>query len=137
MRVPLETEANMKNYWLIRLLGVLVLLFGIALIGYAAYAAGVAQGHAAQLAAPAGERIVFLHRGEMWNPLPGLLFLPILLFLAFLFLNLFVFIPLRMIFGAHRMPRFGRWNGEAGKVPAPFEEWHKRMHESESTKPGQ
>jgi hypothetical protein len=71
-----------------------------------------------------------------WHPLAGLFFLPFLFCLVPLFLGLFIFLPLRMIFGPHRMHMHlhGRWTGEEGSVPPPVEEWHRRMHEK-SDKP--
>ena len=61
----------------------------------------------------------------------GLAFLPFLLCLAPFFLGLFIFLPIRMIFGPHRMYMHRRWHGWAcgEEVPPPVAEWHRRMHE--------
>jgi hypothetical protein len=121
----------MKNYWILRVIGALVLLIGIAAVGYIAYNAGLAQG---QTAVPAAQFVAPMYRGGEGHGfgLSGLFFLPFLLCLVPLFLCLFIFLPLRMIFGPHRMHMMhmhGRWHGEEGDVPPPVEEWHRRMHE--------
>jgi hypothetical protein len=137
----------MKYSWIFRIMGVVLLVIGIAAVAYAAYNAGAAQG---QTAVTAGENAVQpVFRG--WHSLAGLAFLPLLLCLGPLFLCLFVFLPLRMIFGPrpihpHRYwrwregegympPFFGFWHARCrdgeDAVPPPFEEWHRRMHETE------
>jgi hypothetical protein len=123
----------MRNLWILRVLGVIVLLIGIVAVGVVAYNAGVSQ---AQTAVPAAQMIAPWRGGMEWHPLAGLFFLPFLFCLVPLFLGLFIFLPLRMIFGPHRMHMHmhGHWNGEEGSVPPPVEEWHRRMHEK-SDKP--
>jgi hypothetical protein len=119
----------MKNYWIFRVLGALVLLVGIAAVGYVAYNAGLAHG---QTAVPAAQLVAPMYRSGEWHGMPGLSVLPFLLCLAPFFLCFFIFLPLRMIFGPHRMHMMhmhGRWHGEEGDVPPPFEEWHRRAHE--------
>jgi len=136
----------MRNLWILRVLGVIVLLIGIVAIGVVAYNAGVAQ---AQTVAPAAQVIAPWHGGMEMRPLAGLFFLPFLFCLVPLFLVLFIFLPLRMIFGPHRMHMHmhGRWHGEEagegeipphmhgrwekweGGVPPFVEDWHRRMHE--------
>jgi hypothetical protein len=120
----------MKNYWFLRVLGAIVLLVGIVAVGYVAYNAGLAQG---QTAVPAVQSVAPWHGGMEWHPFAGLIFLPFLLCLVPLFLCLFIFLPLRMIFGPHRMRMHmhGRWHGEEGEIPSPVEEWHRRMHEKQ------
>jgi hypothetical protein len=118
----------MKNFWILRVIGVIVLLIGIAAIGYIAYNAGLSQG---QTAVPAAQYVMPWHGRAEWFPLGGLLLLPFLFCLVPFFLCLFIFLPLRMIFGPHRMHMrmHGGWHGEEGDVPSPIEEWHRRMHE--------
>jgi hypothetical protein len=118
----------MKNFWILRVIGAIVLLVGIVAVGYVAYNAGLAQ---AQTAVPATQYVGPAHGYMGWHPLGGLFFLPFLLCLVPFFLCLFIFMPLRMIFGPHRMQMHmhGRWHGEEGDVPPPVEEWHRRMHE--------
>jgi hypothetical protein len=118
----------MQNHWVLRVIGALLLLVGIVAVGVIAYNAGVAQ---SQTAAPMAQSYAPVHEGWGWHPLAGLVFLPFLFCLVPLFLCLFIFMPLRMIFGPHRMHMHmhGRWHGEEGSVPPPVEEWHRRMHE--------
>lgn len=119
----------MRNYWVFRVIGVIVLLIGIVAVGFIAYNAGVAQ---SQTVAPVVQSIAPWRGGMELHPLAGLIFLPFLFCLVPLFLGMFIFLPLRMIFGPHRehmMHMHGRWHGEEGSVPPPFEEWHRRMHE--------
>lgn len=120
----------MKNYWIFRVLGALVLLVGIAAVGFIAYNAGLAQG---QTVVPAAQVVAPMFRGgSEWHGMSGLMFLPFLLCLVPFFLGFFILLPLRMIFGPHRMHMMhmhGRWHGEEGDVPSPVEEWHRRMHE--------
>jgi len=116
----------MRNYWVFRVIGVIVLLIGIVAVGFIAYNAGVAQ---SQTVSPVVQSIAPWRGGMEWHPLAGLIFLPFLFCLVPLFLGMFIFLPLRMIFGPHRMHMHGRWSGEEGNVPPPFEEWHRRMHE--------
>jgi hypothetical protein len=118
----------MKNYWILRVIGAIVLLVGIVAIGYVAYNAGLAQ---SQTAVPAAQFVTLWHGGAGWHPLGGLLLLPFLFCLVPFFLCLFIFMPLRLIFGPHRMHMrmHGDWHGEEGDVPPPFEEWHRRAHE--------
>jgi hypothetical protein len=128
----------MKNYWILRVLGVIVLLIGIAAVGYVAYNAGLSQG---QTAVPAAQVVAPMFRGGEGHGFgfSGLIFLPFLLCLVPFFLCLFIFLPLRMIFGPHRMGMMhmhGRWHGEEGSVPPPVEEWHRRMHEKKDKEGG-
>jgi hypothetical protein len=119
----------MKCLWIVRLVGVTVLLVGIAAVGYFAYTAGVAQGQGAVSAAPSGGEIAARHGGWGFLPRGGWFFFPGLLCLVPLFLIFFLCLPLRMVFGPHRMDMHGRWHGQ-DEVPPPFEEWHRRMHET-------
>jgi len=117
----------MRNYWVFRVIGAIVLLIGIVAVGFIAYNAGVANG---QTLAPAVQSMGPWRGGmEGHSLVGGLIFLPFLFCLVPLFLGFFIFLPMRMMFGAHRMHMHGRWHGEEGSVPTPFEEWHRRMHE--------
>lgn len=122
----------MKYSWIIRIVGAIILVIGIAAVGYFAYTAGLAQGQTAAPIATTMEETAAWHTPFGWHPLRGLVFLPALFCLAPFFLCLFIFLPLRMIFGPHRMHMrmHGRWNGEECDVPPPFEEWHRRAHET-------
>jgi hypothetical protein len=124
----------MKYFWILRIVGVIILLTGIAAVGYFAYTAGVAQGQTAVPAAVETGNAAFGHGGWDFHPMRALAFFPLLLCLAPLFLCLFIFMPLRMLFGPHRMQMHmhGRWHGCGGngEVPPPVEEWHRRMHET-------
>jgi hypothetical protein len=122
----------MKYSWIFRIVGAIILVIGIAAVGYFAYTAGVAQGQtAAPVVSEAGQTALW-HAGRGMHPFAGFAFFPVLLCLAPFFLCLFIFMPLRMIFGPHRMHMHmhGRWHGEEGEVPPPVEEWHRRMHET-------
>jgi hypothetical protein len=116
---------------------VVVLLAGIAAVGYFAYTAGMTQGQAVAPDAPQVEAAAGWHAGWGFHPFHGLAFLPLLICLVPFFLCLFVFMPLRMIFGPNRMRMHmhGRWHeGCCGdEVPSPIEEWHRRMHEEKKT----
>ncbi len=120
----------MKHLWIVRIIGVIVILIGIAAVGYFAYTAGIAQGQAAVPAAPASGEVEAWHGGWGFHH-PGLFFSPGLLCLVPLFLIFFICLPLRMVFGGPRMHMHmhGRWHGEEGEVPPPFAEWHRRAHE--------
>jgi hypothetical protein len=124
----------MKYLWILRVVGVIILLTGIAAVGYFAFTAGVAQGQTAVPAVVETGDTVFGHAGWGFHPMRGLAFFPALICLAPLFLVFFIFMPLRMLFGPHRMQMHmhGRWrNGGCGEdVPPPVEEWHRRMHET-------
>jgi hypothetical protein len=120
----------MKYSWIVRLVGVLVLVIGIAAVAYFAYTAG-----AASAAGTAGETVAVGHTPwGGWHPLQAMAFFPFALCLIPFFLCLFILLPLRMIFGPHRHPMHmqGKWHafrcGE--EVPHPVEEWHRRMHET-------
>ena len=130
----------MKYLWILRIVGVIILLIGIAAVGYFAYTAGVAQG---QTTAP----VVFENghaevAGAGWgfHPIRALAFLPVLLCLGPLFLIFFICMPMRMLFGPHRMHMHmhGRWHDREDGigVPPPVAEWHRRMHEEEEKKTG-
>ena len=120
----------MKYLWIMRLVGVILLLAGIAAVGYFAYTAGMAQG---QTASPA---VVETGNAEVWgagwgiHPIRGLVFPPLMCLVPF-FLVFLICMPLRMIFGPHRMHMHmhGRCFGDEGEVPTPFAEWHRRAHE--------
>jgi hypothetical protein len=122
--------------WIIRIVGVVALLIGIAAVGYVAYTAGLAQNQTAvPVVVETGDAVVG-HAPWMFHPFRGLAFLPGLLCLAPLFLCCFIFLPLRMIFGPHRPPMHwhSKWHawGEDMPVPPPVAEWHKRMHETQN-----
>lgn len=129
----------MKYSWIIRIVGVLILLAGIAVTGYLAYTAGLAQGQTAAPVVIEGGELEAWHIPGKWHPARGLAFLPVLLCLAPIFLCLFIFLPLRMIFGRHpmHMHMHGKWHDCTcgDDVPSPVREWHRRMHED--TKPGE
>jgi hypothetical protein len=123
----------MKYLWILRIVGVIILLTGIAAVGYFAYTAGVAQGQTAvPVVAETGSAELW-HAGWGSHPVRGLMAFPALLCLAPLFLVFFICMPLRMLFGPHRghMHMHGRWHdGGCGEdVPPPVQEWHRRMHE--------
>jgi len=124
----------MKYSWIIRLVGAVFLLAGIAAVGYLAYTAGLAHGQTVTVDADA------VAAGQVpwgWRPVHGSAFFPALLCLAPFFLCMFIFLPLRMVFGPHhpRMHRHGMWHGycREEKVPSPVAEWHRRLHEDETT----
>jgi hypothetical protein len=123
----------MNNHWVFRGIGAILLLIGIAAVGYIAYNAGLAntQTAAPAVQASAAQTTEAWHGSEGWHPLHGLRVLPFLLCLAPFFLCMFIFLPLRMIFGSHRMGMHfhGRLHGEEDCIPPPFEEWHRRAHE--------
>jgi hypothetical protein len=125
----------MRIHWIFRVIGVILLLIGITAIAVLAYNAGLANTQAAAPAvqASAGQTAEAWHGMAGWHPWHALWILPFLLCLAPLFLCLFVFMPLRMIFGSHRMGMHmhGRCVGRdaEGFIPPPFEEWHRRAHE--------
>jgi hypothetical protein len=127
-------EYTMKYLWILRIVGVIILLTGIAAVGYFAYTAGVAQGQTAVPAVAETDGAVLGHAVGSFHPARGLAFFPGLLCLAPLFLAFFIFMPLRMIFGPSRMPMrmHGRWHGcgDSSEVPPPVAEWHRRMHET-------
>jgi hypothetical protein len=119
----------MQNNWILRVIGGIVLLVGIVAVGYVAYNAGLAQ---SQPAVSAAQYVAPWHGGMEWHRLGGFMAVPFLLCLVPFFLGFFILLPLRLIFGPHRMHMMhmhGRWHGEEGDVPPPVEEWHRRMHE--------
>jgi hypothetical protein len=124
----------MKYSWIIRIVGVLVLLVGIAAVGYFAYTAGLAQGQTAAPVTTGADAIGAGHAPWGYHPVRSLAFFPGLLCLAPFFLCLFIFLPLRMVFGSHRMRMHmhGKWHegGCGDGIPSPVEEWHRRMHET-------
>jgi hypothetical protein len=128
----------MKYLWILRIVAVIVLLTGIAAVGYFAFTAGVAQGQTAVPAAAETGSAELWRAGWGFHPGRGLMFFPALLCLAPLFLGFFICMPLRMLFGPHRMPMHmhgRRQDGECcGDVPPPIEEWHRRMHEEKKAK---
>ena len=122
--------------WVLRIAGAVILVIGIAAIGYAAYTAGLAQGQtAAPVVVETGETGV-VHAPWIFHPFRGLMVFPGLLCLAPFLLCFFIFLPLRMIFGPHRPPMHwhSRWHecGEGMPVPPPVAEWHRRMHETKN-----
>ena len=128
----------MTNSWLVRIVGVVILVIGIAAIGYAAYTTGVSQGQAAAPVAIEVEGTGAWQAPWGMHPFRGMAFFPGLFCLAPFFLCLFIFLPLRMIFGSPRpmfgppwlhMRMHGRWHDCGDEVPSPFEEWHRHMHE--------
>jgi hypothetical protein len=119
----------MKNSWVWRVVGALILLAVIAAVGIFAYNAGLAQGQASALAPHAGA-FGWGARTLGLGVLPGLILFPILFFAGLFFLWIFVFLPLRLIFGPYRMRMHGRWHAEEGGVPPFFEEWHRKAHEN-------
>jgi hypothetical protein len=120
----------MKYSWVFRIVGAVLLVIGIAAVAYFAYTAGVTQGQAAAPAAVTVNEAAVRSGFWGWHPFAGLAFLPLLLCLGPFFLCLFILMPLRMIFGPHRMHMHGRWRDGEHFVPPPFEEWHRRMHET-------
>jgi hypothetical protein len=124
-------ESPMKNLWIWRLIGALILLIAFVAVGFLAYHAGLAQGQTAL--APHNGAPVLWRREAAGGLLSGLILVPFLLLGGLFFLSVFVFLPLRMIFGPYRMHLRGRWHtGEKG-VPPAFEEWHRRAHEAKKT----
>jgi hypothetical protein len=119
----------MKHVWFLRVIATLLLLVGIAAVGILAYQAGLAQ---AAIINPAGQAVVQAPSLPHGGFFPGLFLLPFLLCAAPLFLGFFICLPMRIFFGPHHafMGHFRRWHGEDGVVPSPFEEWHRRAHES-------
>ncbi|MBN2083652.1 MAG: hypothetical protein JW748_00410 [Anaerolineales bacterium] len=128
----------MKYLWILRIAGVIVLLAGIAAVGYFSYTAGVAQGQTAVPAVVETGDAVPARAGWGFLPMRGMMFFPALLCLAPLFLGFFICMPLRMIFGPHRMLMHmhgrGYDRGYGPDVPPPFAEWHRRMHEEKEEK---
>jgi hypothetical protein len=136
----------MKNYWIFRLIGVVILLIALVAVGIFAYNMGLAQGQSAAVTAPQAGVIEMSRGGFGFHPLQALAALPFLFCGGLFFLILFILIPLRMVFGPHRMgirmhgqcegeegpgPMHfhGHWKKWEGDVPPPVEEWHRRMHE--------
>ncbi len=127
-----------------RIVATLVLIAAIAGIAYFAFNAGVAQGSPITLQSPEGQTVPapYPYFGYGW----GMPFHPfgfgfgcfgplIALFLLFIALKSF-----RLLFWG---PRWG-WGGHMGHgpwrhgwgengVPPMFEEWHRKMHESQAT----
>jgi hypothetical protein len=134
-----KKESTMKYSWIVRLIGVLLLVIGLVAVGAVAYNAGMAQGQTQVIAAPHGEVIGAGRFGLGFHPLAALIALPFLCFGGLFFLMLFAWIPLRLVFGTcgpARMHLHGRWGGGEGRIPGPVEEWHRRMHEQETKKTG-
>jgi hypothetical protein len=117
----------MKHFWIWRILGALILLTLILGVGLLAYNAGLSQGQAA--VAPHNAFVLWRREGG-GGLLRGLILFPFLAFAGLFFLSVFVFLPLRMIFGPYRMHMHGRWQAGEGGIPAAFEEWHRRAHET-------
>jgi hypothetical protein len=128
----------MKYSWIFRIVGVCILVIGIAAVGYFAYTAGFAQAQTAAPVTAESENLASWHTGGGFHLLRGLALFPFLICLAPFFLCLFIFLPLRMIFGMPRMMygppwmhmrMHGRCHDREGEVPSPFEEWHRHMHQ--------
>jgi hypothetical protein len=129
----------MSYTWIFRIVGAVILVIGIAAVGYFAYTAGAAQGQTAAPVSAGTEKAEIARVPWGLHPFRGLFFLPGLLCLAPFFLCLFVFLPLRMIFGPRPIPPYAHWMhwrerwhecSEHMPVPPPVEEWHRRMHET-------
>jgi hypothetical protein len=118
-----------------RMLFGLLVIVGIAGLGYYAYQMGVAQGMAqgAPAGAAAAAAPYFWHRPMIFAPFWGL---GCLIPLVLLFL---VFGGLRAMFWRGHMMGHGGWRGRwsEGGVPPMFEEWHKRSHEQKADAPGE
>jgi hypothetical protein len=122
----------MHKHWIFRVVGIVLLLIGIAVVAGLAYSAGLAQ----TFIPPAAETAPVVNPHWFAGPHGhGLFALPFLLCLAPIFLGLFICLPLRLVFGHGPRPmhmhRFGRC-GE-GEVPEPLREMHRRLHETEKT----
>jgi hypothetical protein len=125
----------MNHYWIFRVLGGVLLLVGIAAVGFFAYQAGAAQG---ALTVPGATVAVPVYGPPHEGFAHAFFLLPFLICLAPFFLCLFIFLPLRMMFGPrHMRGHFGHWHhchaeGDPAQddfVPPPFAEWHRRAHE--------
>jgi hypothetical protein len=126
----LKKEFTMDKYWIVRVVGVVLLLIGVVAVAGLAYAAGQSQ-----VSVPAAaEAVSAVPARGYWGPMHLLGALPFLLCLAPLFLGLFICLPFRMIFGPrrhawHMHGRCGRW-GE-GDIPEPVRKFHDRLHEND------
>jgi len=126
-----------------RIVAGLVLLAAIAGIAFFAFNAGMAQGAATNIQAPApqsgGQPAPFYGYGygmPFWRPFPffgfgcfGILIPLFLLFLAFGAARRMIWGPR---WGWHHMHHHGQWGdkgpGSPDFVPPMFAEWHKRAH---------
>ena len=111
-----------------RFLAILLVLVGIAGVGYYGYQMGLAQG-AAHVAPAAGAAAAAVPP-YYWYPHP---FFPFwgLGCLIPLFLLFLIFGALRMAFWRGHAMGHGGWRNRwsEGGVPPMFEEWHKRAHD--------
>jgi hypothetical protein len=111
-------------------LGSLILIAGLAAIGYLIYQAGVAQG-----AGLGAEALEFTR--PMVRPggfLTGLLGFLLLIMLFKFTMRLFFFPFFAFGMGGHHFHRRYGWRGkwsERDDLPPFFKEWHERAHESE------
>jgi hypothetical protein len=118
-----------------RVLATLVLIGVLVAIGVGVYNAGVSAGLATTVAAPSGAPVAYYPGPYVWGWGPGWGFFGIFFWILGIFL---IFGLLRAIFG------WGRWSGRGyrdwdhrpnghGGPQGRFEEWHRRMHESDSS----
>jgi len=124
----------MNGRVVLRVLLALVVIAGIAGVGVYAYNAGVTQGLAAsdKLVAPPAGAAPYPYLGPFFYPRPfGFGFLGCLFPLLF---GLLLIVLLRAILW--RGPMAWRHMGHHGPwdkgVPPMFEEWHRKMHESQA-----
>jgi hypothetical protein len=120
---------EMRTFGLSRIVGLLLLVTGVAAYGYnAGVANGLAQAGGTAAAAPAFAPHVF------FGPLLFFGFFGFLLKL--LFIGFLIRLALGFFWHGRGGPwggrRFGRGFGDHG-VPPRFEEWHRRSHESPPT----
>jgi hypothetical protein len=112
-----------KSYRRRALAGVLVAALVAAVVGVAAYDAGVSHGLAQQVAAAGNAPAAYPYPYHWHRPWGFGIFFPLL----------FGFLLLRLIFWGgfgHRRWGGGAYCGTAGRdVPPAFEEWHRRAHE--------
>ena len=118
----------MRNLWILRVLGAIVLLIGVVAVGVIAYNAGVAQGQTVVPAVAIHRTVAGRHgRACVWRAdLPAVPVLPRAALPVLLHLPAFAD-DLRAAPDGDAYARALR--GEEGSVPPPFEEWHRRMHE--------
>jgi hypothetical protein len=139
----IHQEVEMSGNTGLRIAGAVLLTLlivgGVAAIGYAAYQAGIAQGAAqegAVVVAPAAGAPAPYYGYPMYGFHPFYGFLWCLGPLFFLFL---LFFAMRLIFGGHRHGPWG-WRGGWGPERMPdewrrkAEDWHREMHEGSGSK---
>lgn len=119
-----------------RVLFALLIIAGIAGIGFYGYQLGLAQGAAHSVPAAAGAAAV--PGPYYWYPHP---FFPFWGFgcLVPLLILLVIFGAARAMFWRGHMMGRGGWRNHWGEngVPPMFEEWHKRAHEKPAETPGE